>query len=365
MHRHSCFPLLLSTSLLCAACGDSAPSRDAGTSGSPASSGGTSSVASTDSSTTTGSSVATATSMGGATNDTSATITTSSTDATTTTTANPTTMGSVGGATTTSTAETTSSGGAAATTTGDVTTTGGANVGPCDGVDMFCDDFEMAPLGGLPSGGQWLGIDENACPSGNFDLEVSDEQVYSGTQSLKITNASWAQCRLPANFGDADEFWLRANLYWSSNVDLTNKEAIAIDLTPSSGTTSDDPAVRFGSRTKEPCTMNGGAQITIIGLGSGESTGCDGNHPLPQDTWYCFEAHVTQNDTTLEAQTFINGEALTYESSGKEPSSSISTEGISGKVNHVRLGMFSTDSSLTGNVYIDDIAISTSRVGCN
>jgi hypothetical protein len=230
---------------------------------------------------------------------------------------------------------------------------------------MFCDDFEMAPLGGLPSGGQWLGIDELSCPSGSFELEVSDEQVYSGSQALKIKNASWAQCRLPANFGSADEFWLRANLYWSSNLDLTNKEAIALDLAPASGITSDDPAVRFGSRTKEPCTMHGGAQVTVIGLGSGESTGCDGNHPIPQDTWYCFEAHITQSGTTLVAETFMNGEALSYQSSGMTATSNVTSEGITAKVDHVRLGMFSTDSNLQGEVYIDDIAVSSTRVGCN
>jgi hypothetical protein len=230
---------------------------------------------------------------------------------------------------------------------------------------MFCDDFETATVGMLPSGGQWLGIEEQSCSTGPFELGVSSEQAYSGGQSLKITNASWAQCRMPANFGEADEFWLRANLFWSSNVDLTNKEALAIDLTTASGLTADDPAVRFGSRTKEPCTMHGGAQVTVIGLGSGESTGCDGNHPIPQDTWYCFEAHINQTGTTLVAETFINGEALSYQSSGMTATPNVTSEGITAKVNHVRLGMFSTNSGLTGDVYVDDIAVSSTRVGCN
>src|SRR5690606_37513114 len=109
-----------------------------------------------------------------------------------------TTMGGAGGA------------GATNTTTGDTSTTGGSALGPCDGADLFCDDFETAAAGSLPMGAQWLGIDDAACASGNFDLGVSADKAYSGSQSLKITNASWAQCRIAANFGDADEFWVRA-----------------------------------------------------------------------------------------------------------------------------------------------------------
>lgn len=230
---------------------------------------------------------------------------------------------------------------------------------------MFCDDFETAPSGGLPAGSGWLGIDEAACASGPFDLAVSSEQAYSGTQSLKITNASWAQCRIAASFGQSDDFWLRANLYWDNDVDFSNKEVLAIDLAPGTNLTADDPAVRFGSRTKEPCTQSGGAQITIIGLGNGEATGCDGSHPLPQATWYCFEAHITQDGSTLSAKTYINGEGLTYSSTGKEPTETIESQGTSAKVDHLRLGMFSTTSNLTGTVYVDDIAVSNSRVGCN
>ena len=244
-------------------------------------------------------------------------------------------------------------------------TTGGTTLAACEGDNMFCDDFEAAAADGLPTGAQWLGIDDAACGSGNFDLAVSNERAFSGTQSLKITNASWAQCRIAANFGDADEFWVRANLFWDESVDLSNKEVLAIDLAPATNLTADDPAIRFGSRTKEPCTQNGGSQITIIGLGSGESTGCDGDHPLPQAAWSCFEAHVTQTGGSVSVRTYLDGEGLTYSSSGKEPTETIDSTGVTARVNHVRLGMFSTTSNLTGVVFVDDIAVAGTRIGCN
>ncbi len=349
--------------LLClglCACGESPAATPGG--GSTAGSAGGATNATTAASTASASAATTSGGTNTQTNTAAATTgTPSSVTSSVTTTGEPattdgsavTTMGGAGGA------------GATNTTTGDTsTTTGGSALGPCDGADLFCDDFETAAAGSLPMGAQWLGIDDAACASGNFDLGVSADKAYSGSQSLKITNASWAQCRIAANFGDADEFWVRANLYWENDVDFSNKEVLAIDLAPATNLTADDPAIRFGSRTKEPCTQNGGAQITIIGLGSGESTGCDGNHPLPQASWYCFEAHVNQGGGSVSVKSYINGEALTYSSTGKEPTESIDSTGVTARVNHVRLGMFSTTSNLTGTVYVDDIAVSSARVGC-
>lgn len=166
-------------------------------------------------------------------------------------------------------------------------------------------------------------------------------------------------------FGCSGGEWRHCGHVDIESVDFSNKEVLAIDLAPATNLAADDPAIRFGSRTKEPCTQNGGGQITIIGLGNGEATGCDGAHPLPQATWYCFEAHVTQTGGTVSAKTYIEGEGLTYSSSGKEPTETIDSTGVTAKVNHVRLGMFSTTSNLTGVVFVDDIAVSGARIGCN
>ena len=334
--------------------GDASGNTAGVTSNTSATAAGPTSAANSSGPSTAGTANATSTSATDGTSGSNASVATTTGAPTTATSAGATTMGGAGGAGTTST-----------NTSSNTANTSGGSSGPCDGADLFCDDFETAAAGGLPMGAQWLGIDDAACASGNFDLGVSAENAYSGSQSLKITNASWAQCRIAANFGDADEFWVRANLYWDSDVDFTNKEVLAIDLAPATNLTADDPAIRFGSRTKEPCTQNGGAQITIIGLGNGESTGCDGNHPLPQASWYCFEAHVTQGSGTVSVKSYINTAGLTYSSTGKEPTETIDSTGVTARIDHVRLGMFSTTSNLTGNVYVDDIAIGTARIGCN
>jgi hypothetical protein len=354
---------ILLTSVLLVAC-EEEQSVAPGSSGSPstATSGAEAVIGAATNNSTTGE----AQNSTGATISSSGAIAVGSTAGTTGTTGGGGTSASSTDATATTSGEVTTGG---AGGTGSMTTTDGSSTtgtaAACEGNYLLCDDFESAVAGSLPMGPQWLGIDDAACGTGNFDLAVSNERAFSGTQSLKITNASWAQCRIAASFAQSEDFWLRANLYWDESVDFTNKEVLAIDLAPGTNLGADDPAIRFGSRTKEPCTQNGGAQVTIIGLGNGESTGCDGDHPLPQATWYCFEAHVTQSEGNISVKTYINGQGLTYSSIGKDPAETVDTAGATALVEYVRLGMFSTTSNLSGVVFVDDIAISETQVGCN
>ena len=239
----------------------------------------------------------------------------------------------------------------------------GSGIG-CQDADLFCEDFESVAAGTIPSGGGYVARDAS-CGAQNFGMEVSgDKPRLTSTQSLKVTNHAYASCRLATSFTESDDFWLRAFIFWEEAVDFTDKEILAIELIPASGVGKDDPSMRFGNRSKEPCTMTPGPQVTMIGLGNGEVTGCDGALPTPKGEWFCFEAHVQQSGNLL-ANTYINGAANQYESVGKPKVDTIDLGGpVTEKINHVRMGMFTHNSTGMGNVYIDDVGISTTRLGC-
>lgn len=252
-------------------------------------------------------------------------------------------------------------------TSGDGGTSSGGSLSSgigCEGADLFCEDFESVAAGTIPSGGGYIARDAS-CGSQGFGMEVSgDKPRLTSTQALKVTDHAYASCRLATSFTESDDFWLRAFIYWEEGVDFTNKEILAIELIPASGVNKDDPSMRFGNRSKEPCTMTPGPQVTMIGLGGGEVTGCDGAVPTPKGEWFCFEAHVRQSGNLL-ANTYINGVANEYESVGKPKVDTVDLGGaVAEKINHVRMGMFTHDSTGKGNVYIDDVAISTTRLGC-
>lgn len=253
-------------------------------------------------------------------------------------------------------------------TGGDGTGTGGATGGSgavgmgCSAADIFCEDFESVAEGQLPDG--WSERESYCEMQGMLMGVATDQPRGSSTKALKITNSSPGNCRIAREIGTVDDFWVRAYVYWGSSVDFSTKEVLAIDLIPSSALGKDDPAIRFGSRTKEPCTATPGSQVTLIGFGE-EVTGCGGANPLPQGKWYCIEAHVQQSGD-LSVETFIDGADLTYSSKGKPDVDVVSLGAApSEKVNHVRLGVFSTPETVMGDVWVDDIAVSTTRIGCD
>ncbi len=237
----------------------------------------------------------------------------------------------------------------------------GGGVG-CSGSEMLCEDFEGVAEGEVPTAMPWHALDSSCeFQASQFTMGVTAMEAKSGSKSLKITNKHFAQCRLSAQFEPVDDFWVRAYSYWETGLDISNRETLDIDLTPGFRT-ADDPAVRFGYRSKAPCEEYAGPQVTIIGLAGGEATGC-GSREMPKGKWFCFEAHVQQSGA-LTVSTFIDGEAISYQSTGKPMTTSISTEGaVSQKIDHIRLGIFSTGEA-KGSIYLDDVAVSATRIGC-
>lgn len=241
---------------------------------------------------------------------------------------------------------------------------GASSGGGCESSDLLCETFEGFDVGSVPMDGRWTGI-AGECSSGPFSLGVSDEEAFEGSKALKATNSSWAQCRVAGSFGAADEFWVTAHLYVSATMDLSDKEVMAIDLAPSDQLTTDGASIRFGSRTKAPCTESGGPQVTLFNVGGGEQTGCSGQVEYPQGRWFCFEAHVKQAGPT-DVRTYIDGTAISYLAQGwdmEKESISTAPEANVVKMDHVRLGLFS-NTMAEGDAYIDALSVSTTRVGC-
>lgn len=232
----------------------------------------------------------------------------------------------------------------------------------CSGTELLCEDFEDVADGMVPAGGPWKPLDASCeFQMSSFSMGVTSELARGGSKSLKVTNKHFAQCRLSGQFAATDDFWIRAYSYWETGLDITNRETLDIDLTPGFKT-ADDPAVRFGYRSKAPCEEYAGPQVTIIGLAGGEVTGC-GSREMPKGEWFCFEAHV-QQASNLVVKTYLDGEAISYQSTGKPMTDTIATEGaISQKIDHIRLGIFSTGEA-QGSVYLDDVAVAATRIGC-
>ena len=249
------------------------------------------------------------------------------------------------------------------------TATGGTNTGGapsgvvgCTGSELLCEDFEDTAVDATP-GAPWGTRDSSCAYQSGFGMGVSEANPHLGSKSLKVTNTSYAQCRISASFGEADDFWVRAFVHWDSASDFSSREILELDLHGAAGSNCDSTAIRFGNRSKAPCEATPGPQITLMDIAGGEQTGCSTSTQIPKGEWYCFEAHVSQA-STVSVKTYINGDEFSYASTGKPETTTIDTPSApSQKMTFLRLGLFSTTSTM-GEVFIDDVAVATTRLGC-
>jgi hypothetical protein len=220
---------------------------------------------------------------------------------------------------------TTGSGGAAGSgTAGSSGTAGGTGTG-CAAAQI-CEDFESGSI----SSSTW-----KVSMSGSFTATVGTDQSHSGTHSLHIVapNTSNSAFITETKTFPASDFWGRA---W----------------------------LRFNG-------PNGGHQMYIYVALSGDQLrllnrlGSDAiqvnfqktdqfyasKTTVPQTTWFCYEWHVTTSATTI----YKDGVQLT----------DIKAPGITGGTS-LSLGFqrFAT-ASAAADLWIDDVAVNTSQIGCN
>jgi hypothetical protein len=165
---------------------------------------------------------------------------------------------------------------------------------------------------------------------------------------------------LHADLGTPTDFWVRAQVRWAAGAanQFTAHEVTAFELTPTMST--DDPGIRFGFRGDSSCQPTG-VEVNITG--GEEKTGCTG-FQLQADTWYCFELHVVRDTSNMTtADLFINGADQSYNVHGTDTNTVVNPNPAVWR--YLRLGTRSYSNAYPSNVYVDDIAVGTQRIGCN
>ena len=151
--------------------------------------------------------------------------------------------------------------------------------------------------------------------------------------------------------------WVTADVKFSAGIPVdTIHELTPFELT---ATATDDPGIRPGIRADNSCNSWPGAELNITG--GGERTGCTA-FKFSTDQWYCLEVQVQNQAAAVEGHLFIDG---------TEPGYHIHQDAVTSVVNMgwtgarmLRLGARSYSSSIDSPLYIDNLSVSTSRVGC-
>jgi hypothetical protein len=207
---------------------------------------------------------------------------------------------------------------------------GGASCGA--GTYELCDDFE-GPAAGSP-GSVWT-IDNKG-----YVVETVTTQAHSGSHSVhvKSTGSSGLGYIVESKTFPATDFWGRAWLMFMAP-GSGHEVFVAMDGTPSDNS---------GEQLRILNDLGGG-QIATNRRSDDQSK--QSSQKYPMGMWSCYEWH----ETPTELHVYFNGKELTdADEMWTEPT-----------LVDLRLGFERFDSGTGGDIWIDDVAVNSSQIGCN
>jgi len=200
---------------------------------------------------------------------------------------------------------------------------------------LLCDDFEKAAPGAT---GSKFTMDTK----GGYVVETVTTQSHSGTHSIHVNSPGGSGLGYiveTATFTPAiTDFWGRAYLRFMAN-GSGHEVFVAMD-----NTTSDSS----GEQVRMFNDMGDGKIATNLRSTDQEK---ESSQAIPMGQWFCFEWH----ETPTELRIYFNGQDLTIaDETWTEPN-----------LVDLRLGFERFDTGTGGDVWIDDVAVNSTQIGCN
>lgn len=234
------------------------------------------------------------------------------------------------------------------------TASGGAGTGGGAGTDCsslpLCTDFESDTAGMVPAGFTAnLNYNSGTNPT---NVTVTTEDAYRGSQSVKVIGTEGLYGIEYADPGDT--FYLRT---WLKVVGLTNGNPVIVGVGEDNSAEMRMRLVKKGVNDFHAVAANASTGDGLSPENSNGGLACDDCVSLPAD-WFCLEMHVDKTSETL--QMWVDGEQAvdivnnTPWSGGAEWPASMDV---------LRIGSMALEGG-GATVFIDDVALGPSRIGC-
>jgi hypothetical protein len=254
---------------------------------------------------------------------------------------------------------------------------GAGNVSPppavssCPAAALFCDDFEDDATGQFP-GAPW----QNQTGSG-ATVTVDGVQAFSGSRAVHVLAPAGAYRR-----GYFSLVQGRSDIFPAASREMFGRAMMYLDATPNAtvhwtilqgeGRAADgthDAYYRYGGQQQ-----NGAGLMANYETNMGVSTDCYSHSAtrMPTRAWTCVEWHFKV--ATNEEQLWLNGNEVTdlhVIDRPTTPGSGCLGNGVNGEwlappqftTLHLGWEQYQQTNNAT-NLWVDDVAISTQRLGC-
>ena len=234
--------------------------------------------------------------------------------------------------------------------------TGGASSKGCASADILCLTFEDIATGSMPTAAPFQ-MYNCAGQSTSTDLLVEEGKGNGGGKALTSKKSMNGGCNLLADLGEHAELWVTADVMFSAGVPVaTVHELTPFELTK---TATDDPGIRPGIRADSSCNSWQGVELNITG--GGERTGCTA-FKLETEKWYCLEVQVKNQAAAVEGDLYIDGTKQPFHIHQDAVETVVNMDWTGARM--LRLGTRAYSAQVDSPVYVDNLSVSTTRVGC-
>ena len=233
---------------------------------------------------------------------------------------------------------------------------GGASGKGCASADILCLTFEDIAAGSMPTAAPFQ-MYNCAGQSTSTDLLVEEGKGKGGGKALTSKKTMNGGCNLLADLGEHAELWVTADVMFSAGVPVgTVHELTPFELTK---TATDDPGIRPGIRADSSCNSWPGAELNITG--GGERTGCTA-FKFETEKWYCLEVQVKNQAAAVEGDLHIDGTKQPFHIHQDEVQTVVNMDWTGARM--LRLGARAYSAQVDSPLYVDNLSVSSTRVGC-
>lgn len=253
-------------------------------------------------------------------------------------------------------------GSAGGTPSGSAGAPGTAGSGNTPGNGFITEDFESGTVGQQPAGWDnfvgWVKNGNNTATGQAFAL-VDDSKKHGGTKSIHFKGGQQPAMITRALPNGTNKLYVRAWVYMTRQLGQNpgaNHETL-IGIRKESGGANDE--IRFGEikgaiGTNEVPSDNISPKMDLWGKGP----------VIPKDTWVCLEVAFLADEAQHKLHAWADGTLVHEVTSGDQwQNGTMPATWMNGKFVEVILGWHSF-SSQDIEVWMDDIVLATSRVGC-
>jgi len=245
----------------------------------------------------------------------------------------------------------------------------------------LCDDFEADSTGGPPSSARWGVTSATGCSGqSSYSVTIDGTQAHGGKQSVKVVGGdscgpmmvhSSAFAKLTG--GDVyGRFFTR----FSSAMPVHHAAFMALGFAPDAGPLGNNTKQYLQFSAEEASNPDGGSGAMLdwnyndLTLPQKDSMGFVQTTYPAAGAWTCVEFHASPGSGALEV--WVDGNAvpgMTY-----VPGVTMDMQGVNGGWNAGRptpldvksIGFGWVDFTASGTtLWFDDIALASSRIGCN